>query len=109
MLRDEEENAVRQIGEEIGYGRVMQAASDIWSKKDPIGALTVGPCRSQEDRLARVDEGMATRLKLSIELNARMVTRLQKLARQLCERVEYPASLTASDILDISHDKDPWN
>jgi hypothetical protein len=42
MTDDEEENAVRQLGEAIGYGRVMQLAEQIWTKDDPIGALTVG-------------------------------------------------------------------
>lgn len=49
MSNDEEENAVRQIGDLIGYGRVMQLAEQIWRKKlEPKGfaggELTVGPC-----------------------------------------------------------------
>ncbi len=28
-----------------GYGAVMQAAAELWAKKDPVGALTIGPCR----------------------------------------------------------------
>ena len=28
----------------IGYGRVMQMASQAWCRRDPLGALTVGPC-----------------------------------------------------------------
>lgn len=35
---------VERLCETHGYGRVMQIASDLWRKKDPIGALTVGPC-----------------------------------------------------------------
>lgn len=36
--------AVLRACEAIGYGRVMQIASDAWRQKDPTGALTVGPC-----------------------------------------------------------------
>lgn len=28
----------------IGFGRMMQLISDYWRTKDPVGALTVGPC-----------------------------------------------------------------
>jgi hypothetical protein len=34
--------AVLAACERIGYGRVMQVASDAWRKKDPVGALLVG-------------------------------------------------------------------
>lgn len=44
MTIDEEENAVRQICDLIGYGRTMQIASELWCKQDSLGALTVGPC-----------------------------------------------------------------
>lgn len=45
MTTDEEENAVRQIGELIGYGRTMQLCEKLWSEKDPRGgAITTGPC-----------------------------------------------------------------
>lgn len=49
MTNDEEENAVKQICELIGYGRTMQLASDLWAKKDrygELGAFVYGPCRS---------------------------------------------------------------
>jgi hypothetical protein len=42
MTDEEEENAVRQLSEAIGYGRVMQLAEKIWTCEDSIGALTVG-------------------------------------------------------------------
>jgi len=38
-----------RICERIGYGRVMQIAANAWYKKDPIGALTVGPCAYDVD------------------------------------------------------------
>jgi hypothetical protein len=44
MTHDEEENAVRQIGELIGYGRTMQLCEEIWNRKQPGGAHSVGPC-----------------------------------------------------------------
>lgn len=46
MLNDEEENAVRQLGDMIGYGRLMQLAEQIWDKKQPGGAHSVGTCTS---------------------------------------------------------------
>lgn len=39
-----EDAEVEQLCERIGYGAVMDAAARLWFKKDPIGALTVGPC-----------------------------------------------------------------
>lgn len=48
MTNDEEENAVRQICELIGYGRTMQLAGNIWAKRDKfgeMGAFVTGPCR----------------------------------------------------------------
>jgi hypothetical protein len=49
MNNDEEENAVRQLGDLIGYGRMMQLAEQLWRKKlKPQGISggehTVGPC-----------------------------------------------------------------
>jgi hypothetical protein len=43
------EAAVRQLGEDIGYGRVMQAAEKMWREKLSAtghegGELTTGPC-----------------------------------------------------------------
>jgi hypothetical protein len=35
---------VKAIAEIRGYGRLMQWLSEEWHKKDPEGALTVGPC-----------------------------------------------------------------
>ena len=47
MTDYEEENAVRQLGDLIGYGRVMQLCVQIWNHKTPGGAHSVGPCTSQ--------------------------------------------------------------
>ncbi len=35
---------IQALCEAHGYGYVMQMASTLWKMKDPIGALTVGPC-----------------------------------------------------------------
>lgn len=40
----EEEGAVRLLGERIGYGRIMQLCEQIWNEKQPGGAHSVGPC-----------------------------------------------------------------
>lgn len=39
-----EDDAVRELGERIGYGRMMQLAEKIWNEKQPGGAHSVGPC-----------------------------------------------------------------
>ena len=50
MSPDEEENAVQQLGELIGYGRTMQLCEQLWRKslkRDgwPVGGEhTTGPC-----------------------------------------------------------------
>lgn len=49
MTDDEEESAVRQLGDLIGYGRMMQIAEQVWRKKlraDGLqgGEYTIGPC-----------------------------------------------------------------
>lgn len=49
MTDDEEENAVRQLGDLIGYGRTMQLAEKLWRRKLQTSGLeggehTTGPC-----------------------------------------------------------------
>lgn len=49
MTSDEEENAVRQLGDLIGYGRLMQLGEQMWRKKLVVDGLeggehTVGTC-----------------------------------------------------------------
>lgn len=49
MTHGEEENAVRQLCDAIGYGRTMQLAEQLWRKKLSLQGLagcehTVGPC-----------------------------------------------------------------
>lgn len=39
-----EEAAVRNLGNAIGFGRIMQFAEQIWEQKQPGAAHTVGPC-----------------------------------------------------------------
>lgn len=36
--------AVLRACRNIGYGRVMQVASEAWRDIDPIGAISLGPC-----------------------------------------------------------------
>jgi len=40
----EEARRVRELGEAIGYGRMMQLAERIWNSKMPGAAHSVGPC-----------------------------------------------------------------
>jgi hypothetical protein len=44
MSSNDEERAVRDLGERIGYGRVMQLVEKIWNAKVPGGAHSHGPC-----------------------------------------------------------------
>lgn len=44
MMSNSEEDVIRQLGEMIGYGRIMQLAERIWNQKSPGGAHSVGPC-----------------------------------------------------------------
>lgn len=46
---DAEEEAVRRLGDQIGYGRLMQAAEAVWRRKaiaqgTPGSEHTTGPC-----------------------------------------------------------------
>ncbi len=41
---------VLRLCEQHGFGAVMQSASEQWIKRDPVGALTVGPCAAQVGR-----------------------------------------------------------
>jgi len=46
-IHDREEAEVRDLGDRIGYGRVMQLCEQIWSEEKEHGrssALAVGPC-----------------------------------------------------------------
>lgn len=44
MSDDDERKAVEELGERIGYGRVMQLCETLWrAKPQGQGALTVGP------------------------------------------------------------------
>ena len=40
-----EDEHVAALCRMYGYGAVMDAAARLWSREDPNGALTVGPCR----------------------------------------------------------------
>jgi hypothetical protein len=45
MTQDiEDEKLVQIVGRLLGYGRVMQICEEEWTRRDSIGALTVGPC-----------------------------------------------------------------
>ncbi len=39
-----EDRTIEMLCDDIGYGAVMDAAARLWFRKDPVGALTVGPC-----------------------------------------------------------------
>ena len=44
-VEEQEEAAVQELGEMIGYGRIMQLAQEIWRKKGiPGGEFAIGPC-----------------------------------------------------------------
>jgi len=59
-----------------------------------------------EDRLARVDERLAGQLRRSIEMNARMVTRLQRFSNQV-QANGCDSQVVAAALIKISHDEDP--
>lgn len=44
MKLTEQELKVVDYCESIGYGRVMQIASEAWKEKCKMGAMVVGPC-----------------------------------------------------------------
>ena len=46
MLPGEDEALVllQRLCERHGYGWIMQQASRMWREKDPIGAISLGPC-----------------------------------------------------------------
>lgn len=44
IARRPEEQAVRDLGDSIGYGRLMQLAERIWNAKQPGAAHSVGCC-----------------------------------------------------------------
>lgn len=57
-----EESAVRELGDRIGYGRLMQAAEDIWRKiaiqeGTPGSEHTRGPCAAFVVRCPHLDDG----------------------------------------------------
>ncbi len=35
---------IQSVCRRIGYGRVMQIASESWRRVDPMGAISMGPC-----------------------------------------------------------------
>lgn len=38
--------AVRQLGDRIGYGRIMQLAAQIWAEQQPGQQFAIGPAAS---------------------------------------------------------------
>lgn len=44
-----EDAEVAALCERWGYGAVMASAARQWARRDPLGALTVGPCRAVAD------------------------------------------------------------
>jgi hypothetical protein len=41
---DNERDAVKRLGENIGFGRMMSLASSIWEESVGLGSFAVGPC-----------------------------------------------------------------
>ena len=78
-VEDAECMAVAALGERIGFGRIMQLCEELWRKRDPVGALTVGPVAAIKDRERSVEMAVAKQLQRSMELNARMKKRLAQL------------------------------
>jgi hypothetical protein len=102
-LYEKEEDQVIAICKKIGFGRVMQLAADRWAEIDPIGALTVGPCKGPEiEKQERIDLAIARQLALSMQLNARIKARLQS----VLQCWDCPGAVRAA-ISPILNDKDP--
>jgi hypothetical protein len=97
-LYEKEEDQVLTICKKIGFGRVMQLAADRWAEIESAGALTVGPCKGAE----RLDAMVTRQLARSMELNARMKTRLQA----VLQCWDCPTAVRAA-LAPILQDKDP--
>lgn len=54
-----EDVEIECLCERLGYGAVMDAAARLWVRKDPIGALTVGPCVATVQSAIAKAEGRA--------------------------------------------------
>lgn len=54
-----EDVEIERLCERLGYGAVMDAAARLWVRKDPIGALTVGPCVATVQSAIAKAEGCA--------------------------------------------------
>jgi hypothetical protein len=54
-MSGEKRDEVEALCEKFGYGYVMQIAADLWREKDPVGALTIGPCAGLIRTPASVD------------------------------------------------------
>ena len=39
-----EVHELENLCEEKGYGRMLQLASLLWQRKDPVGSFVIGPC-----------------------------------------------------------------
>lgn len=58
--REEQETTqVRELGDRIGYGRMMQLAEQIWNGQVPGGAHSVGPCVALLVKCPHPDGGSA--------------------------------------------------
>jgi hypothetical protein len=68
-----EDVEVEELAFAWGYGAVMQSAARLWARRNPDGALTVGPCSSvqerEQERVAALERGLARQKELQRETN----------------------------------------
>ena len=83
-IEESEQILVKMVADSIGYGRVMQICEQLWTEKDPVGALTVGPTAAMK----RIDGAIAEQLAKSLQRNSRMAARLEKLRFLILANVE---------------------
>lgn len=97
---------VREQGENIGYGRMMQIISHIWREKDPVAAFVVGPCYKQVEVYGEyftlVDQLKQTREELErvkAERDAYYENRaeIESLRTELSQKVANRSGVPASD------------
>lgn len=103
FARQLEENAVRDLGEHIGYGNMMQLAERLWNEAQPGGAHSVGccvaflvpcPCVDRVDRVkcdwccgaGRVTKRVAEEVVKSLSAAAREARSREWYAAGLCSR-----------------------
>lgn len=87
------------------FGYVMQVASEQWKKKDPVGALTVGPCNYYIEKHGdyhTVLDKLQSNETAGIKQLAKCVETLQQI-RFICDRAKatYVEKKDIDDILEL--------